>query len=625
MIDFRIDRRSGIPTYVQLVLQVKQALRLGDLQVGDRLPTAKDVVGALAINPNTVLKGLQGTRARRTCCSAARIGHVRRQVPCQARYGGKLCATARVGALGGRCRGRWTRAHGHRSTGEFGTREDVHRSGSVRKAGGDIMTAQESALTMQDVDKRFGKKKVLDACTFEIATGSITALVGVNGAGKSTLMSLAVGLTMPDHGSISVLGSTPDQDGICPGLSYLAQHKPLYPKFTVAELLRFGAYTNDEWDAKYALDLVERAGIALDAKAKTLSPGQRTRVALALALGRRPQLLLLDEPLADLDPVARRSVATTLLEDVAEYGTTVLLSSHIVSELADVSDRLLLLGGGNARLSGPLDGIDLCPLRIDRGRRPLGRGRRRCGHSYRQGDAVEFSCGGGNSSEPSGRLGDRRRNSRRRGARAPERRNDGGGMIWVTWRHHRTSLIVSLGFIAALAMAAIVGGIGTRSSLGAEGRGTYFGCVGVGWDCWADTAVTGVNTIAAALPVLLGALVGATVFSRDIDQQTHVLGLTQSVSRARWFWMRVIVVFLPLTAAAAILGFILEAARVGFESWSYVVNVGPVQSYGMSSMLFPLFNSSGIVLGAYTFMALVAGAAVSLLGAITHRPRWPSP
>lgn len=186
-------------------------------------------------------------------------------------------------------------------------------------------------------------------------------------------------------------------------------------------------------------------------------------------------------------------------------------------------------------------------------------------------------------------------------------------MIWVTWRHHRTSLIVSLGFIAALAIAAIVGGIGTRSSLGAEGRGTYFGCVGVGWDCWADTAVTGVNTIAAALPALLGALVGATVFSRDIDQQTHVLGLTQSVSRARWFWMRVVVVFLPLTAAAAILGFILEAARVGFESWSYVVNVGPVQSYGMSSMLFPLFNSSGIVLGAYTFMALVAGAAVSLL------------
>ncbi len=217
------------------------------------------------------------------------------------------------------------------------------------------MTAQELALTMQDVDKRFGKKKVLDACTFEVATGSITALVGVNGAGKSTLMSLAVGLTMPDHGSISVLGSTPDQDGICPGLSYLAQHKPLYPKFTVAELLRFGAYANDEWDAKYALDLVERAGIALDAKAKALSPGQRTRVALALALGRRPQLLLLDEPLADLDPVARRSVATTLLEDVAEYGTTVLLSSHIVSELADVSDRLLLLGGGNARLSGPLD------------------------------------------------------------------------------------------------------------------------------------------------------------------------------------------------------------------------------------------------------------------------------
>ncbi|OYD67057.1 ABC transporter ATP-binding protein [Rhodococcus sp. OK302] len=217
------------------------------------------------------------------------------------------------------------------------------------------MTEQESALTMADVDKRFGRKKVLDACTFEVATGSITALVGVNGAGKSTLMNLAVGLMMPDHGSISVLGAEPSRGGISPGLAYLAQHKPLYPKFTVAELLRFGAHTNDHWDAKYALGLVERADVPLEAKAKNLSPGQRTRVALALALGRRPKLLLLDEPLADLDPVARRSVASSLLEDVAEYGTTVLLSSHIISELADVSDRLLLLGDGNARLSGPLD------------------------------------------------------------------------------------------------------------------------------------------------------------------------------------------------------------------------------------------------------------------------------
>lgn len=217
------------------------------------------------------------------------------------------------------------------------------------------MTEQETVLTMADVDKRFGRKKVLSACTFEVAAGSITALVGVNGAGKSTLMSLAVGLATPDHGSISVLGAQPNRGGIIPGLSYLSQHKPLYPKFTVAELLRFGSRTNDRWDGKYALSLIESAGIPLDVKAKALSPGQRTRVALALALGRRPKLLLLDEPLADLDPVARRSVATSLLEDVAEYGTTVLLSSHIVSELADVSDRLLLLSGGNARLSGSLD------------------------------------------------------------------------------------------------------------------------------------------------------------------------------------------------------------------------------------------------------------------------------
>ncbi|WP_442981404.1 ABC transporter ATP-binding protein [Rhodococcoides fascians] len=210
---------------------------------------------------------------------------------------------------------------------------------------------------MDEVAKSFRRKTVLDGCSFAVERGSVTALVGSNGAGKSTLLSLAVGLLTPDSGTIRVLGEGVTQRGISPGLSYLAQHKPLYPHFTVAELLRFGRNTNSHWDDAYAKEIVDAAGIATSARVKSLSPGHRTRIALALALGRRPEVLLLDEPLADLDPVARRAVARTLMRDAAENGTTIVLSSHVLSELVDVADRLLLLRGGRMRLDGDLDAI----------------------------------------------------------------------------------------------------------------------------------------------------------------------------------------------------------------------------------------------------------------------------
>ncbi|OZD04564.1 ABC transporter ATP-binding protein [Rhodococcus sp. 06-235-1A] len=215
----------------------------------------------------------------------------------------------------------------------------------------------DAVLTMDGVVKSFRRTTVLDRCSFAIEIGSVTALVGSNGAGKSTLMSLAVGLLTPDAGDIRVLGEAVGQRGIAPGLSYLAQHKPLYPHFTVAEMLRFGRNTNAHWDDAYAAELVSAAEIPLSARVKSLSPGHRTRVALALALGRRPEILLLDEPLADLDPVARRAVARTLMRDAAENGTTIVLSSHVLSELVDVADRLLLLRDGRIRLDGELDTI----------------------------------------------------------------------------------------------------------------------------------------------------------------------------------------------------------------------------------------------------------------------------
>lgn len=215
----------------------------------------------------------------------------------------------------------------------------------------------DSVLSMSGVEKTFRRTAVLRDCTFDVERGTVTALVGSNGAGKSTLMSLAVGLLTPDRGEIVVLGQRVGHRGITPGMSYLAQHKPLYPRFTVAEMLRFGRRTNPSWDQAYATDLVNAAEVPMSAQVKSLSPGHRTRVALAVALGRRPQLLLLDEPLADLDPVARRDVARTLMRDAAERGTTIILSSHVLSELADVADEILLLRDRKIRLSGALDDV----------------------------------------------------------------------------------------------------------------------------------------------------------------------------------------------------------------------------------------------------------------------------
>lgn len=219
------------------------------------------------------------------------------------------------------------------------------------------MSETAAALTLHDVHKRFGRNEALRGCTFDVERGSVTALVGANGAGKSTLMSIAVGLLEPDAGEVAVLGRRPDRRGICPGLAYVAQHKPLYRGFSVGDILLFGEKSNTTWDAAYATRIVADAQIPLSARVKTLSPGQRTRVALALALGRRPDVLLLDEPLAELDPLARRSVVRTLMEDAADRGTTIVLSSHVLSEVAEIADRLVILGAGRVRLSGALDDL----------------------------------------------------------------------------------------------------------------------------------------------------------------------------------------------------------------------------------------------------------------------------
>ncbi|NUS17832.1 MAG: ABC transporter ATP-binding protein [Streptomyces sp.] len=218
-------------------------------------------------------------------------------------------------------------------------------------------SSTDAALTARGVTRRHRRSgpDVLAGCTFSLPAGAVCALVGPNGAGKTTLLELAAGLQRPASGEVGVLGG-PAVAGH-PRVAYLAQDRPLYPRLTVAQTLRFGARVNPAgWDA----DLAARAGLdRFDPhdRIRDLSGGQRTRIALALALGKRADVLLLDEPMADLDPLARQELMGLLMAYVAGTGATVVMSSHIVSELADACDHLLLLDAGRARLAGGIDDL----------------------------------------------------------------------------------------------------------------------------------------------------------------------------------------------------------------------------------------------------------------------------
>ncbi|MFI9806678.1 ABC transporter ATP-binding protein [Streptomyces sp. NPDC052301] len=223
----------------------------------------------------------------------------------------------------------------------------------------------DTAIEAVGLGRRFGRRGgwALRDCDFRLPTGRVCAVVGPNGAGKSTLLALAAGLLPPTEGQVRVLGTAPAQAR--PRVGFVAQDKPLYPQLTVAETLRMGADLNPErWDQAVAGHVVTAGDLDPRSRVRSLSGGQRTRVALALALGKRPELLLLDEPMADLDPLARHELMGTLMAEAARCGTTIVMSSHVVAELEDSCDHLLLVGGGRIRLAGEIDDLLAAHLRV---------------------------------------------------------------------------------------------------------------------------------------------------------------------------------------------------------------------------------------------------------------------
>ena len=213
-----------------------------------------------------------------------------------------------------------------------------------------------NVVEASDLGKRYGGTWALRDCTLEIPAGRVTALVGPNGAGKSTLLNLTVGLTAPSAGAVTVLGGLrAGSPAALDGIAFVAQDTPLYKTLLVADMIYITRSLNRGFDTAYARARLDELGIPPKRKAGKLSGGQQAQLALTLALARLPRLLVLDEPVAMLDPIARHDFMATVLAAATDDGVSVLLSSHVLTELERVADYLVLLARGQVQLAGAVD------------------------------------------------------------------------------------------------------------------------------------------------------------------------------------------------------------------------------------------------------------------------------
>jgi ABC-2 type transport system ATP-binding protein len=218
-----------------------------------------------------------------------------------------------------------------------------------------------NVIETNGLGKRYGSTWALRECTLAVPARHVAALVGPNGAGKTTLLNLAVGMTAPTAGTATVLGGWPaGSRAALDGIAFVAQDAPLYKNLSAADMLHLTRNLNRRFDRGYAETRLGELGIPLTKKAGKLSGGQQAQLALTLALARRPRLLVLDEPLARLDPLARHDFMATVMAAVADDGVSVVLSSHVLAELERVADYLILLSGGRVQVAGEVDDLLGC-------------------------------------------------------------------------------------------------------------------------------------------------------------------------------------------------------------------------------------------------------------------------
>jgi ABC-2 type transport system ATP-binding protein len=215
-----------------------------------------------------------------------------------------------------------------------------------------------SVLEASGLSKRYRRVSALIDCNLTIPAGHVVALVGPNGAGKSTLLHLAVGLRRPSAGSIRVLdGQAPGSPGALAGVGFVAQDMPMYQSMSVASILYMARDLNVIFDGAYAVRRIDELGISLNARVGALSGGHQAQLALTIALAKRPRLLILDEPLARLDPLARHEFLGVLMAAVAADGMSVIFSSHVLAELERISDYLVVVNRGRIQVAGRVDAV----------------------------------------------------------------------------------------------------------------------------------------------------------------------------------------------------------------------------------------------------------------------------
>ncbi len=213
-----------------------------------------------------------------------------------------------------------------------------------------------NAIVAKSLGKRYRRRWALRDCTLSIPSGSVVGLVGTNGAGKTTLLHLVAGLLAPSEGTITTTDGAPGASALgMARIGFLAQNAPTYRSLTIDEHLRLGERLNLRFDRDFADERIRRLGLDPDQRAGALSGGQRSQLALTLAMGKRPDVLLLDEPVANLDPLARREFLQDLMGLVADHAPTVVLSSHLLADVERVCDYLIVLVAGQVRVAGGVD------------------------------------------------------------------------------------------------------------------------------------------------------------------------------------------------------------------------------------------------------------------------------
>ena len=467
-----------------------------------------------------------------------------------------------------------------------------------------------SVLETAGLGKRFGATWALQDCTLAVPEGRVTALVGPNGAGKTTLLRLLVGLAAPSAGKVEVLGRAPDgSEAFLAGIGYLAQDVPLYRRLSADDHITLGGHVNTRWDAAGARERLARLQVPLDRPVSTLSGGQRAQVGLGLALAKEPALLLLDEPVAALDPLARREFLSTLSEAVADGGLSVMLSSHLLHDLERVCDHVILLSAS------------ACPA--------LRRHRLRAGHAshagrspasglrggagphrhHRNPDAAPDPAArphrgprarpglGGGRGRPRGR--DPRLHGQRAGRLGHRQPTSGGGTVnFLVWRLHRNQVYFATAALAVLAVVLLV----TGTVMADDYRNSLASCAAA--HCGdlvssslfrGDGAIIDLVDLTLVVPLLFGLFWGAPLLSKEFEDGTHNLAWTQGVSRRHWLRVNI--------------GWSLVAAALWGAALAALVSYWRFPENALNSR-FQAFDIQGIVPVAYALFAVALGIAV---------------